>query len=137
MSVTHTKAAKEERQRKVAALYLRRVSQSEIAKQLGVNQATISRDLQVLYKLWRAEAASMIDEHQARELAELDQMEQDAAIQYSQTKRRDWLDTRLKIKERRAKLLGLDINKVQHTGEGGGPVVIRVVYDDKPTEGEA
>lgn len=108
MSGRMRRATIEDRRRQVAALYVRRVNQSDIARQLGVNQATISRDVAALVKQWQKEQAETIEAWRDRDLLELDEMEKDAAIEFSKSKRRDWIDTRLKIKERRAKLMGLD-----------------------------
>jgi len=106
--VTAKEVEIEERQRKVAQLYLRRQTQTEIAKVLKVDQATISRDLAELRKQWAAENVENLDQVKVREAAELDEMEAEAAVEFSKRKNWEWFDRRLKCKERRAKLLGLD-----------------------------
>ncbi len=60
---------------KVAELYLQGRYQHEIAAALGVVQQQISYDLKVLQKRWMAASLASIDEHKARELARLDELE--------------------------------------------------------------
>lgn len=109
------------RQKQVAALLLNRVSQVDIADKLNVDEATICRDVKALFKKYSAECQEDISHHVARELAELDRMELEASVMYQQFKgdknkniptnskeANKWLETRLKIKDRRSKLLGLD-----------------------------
>lgn len=98
----------EDRRRKVAQLYLRRQTQEAIAQSLGVTQATISMDLAELRKQWAAQSVDALDEVKVREAAELDEMESEAAVEFSKRKNWEWFDRRLKVKERRARLLGLD-----------------------------
>jgi predicted XRE-type DNA-binding protein len=92
----------------VAGLYLNRFSQMEIAAQLNVSQPTVARDLAALKAQWKREASGKINARIAREAAELDAMERDCCLQFSKSKDRTWLETRLRIKERRAKLFGFD-----------------------------
>ncbi len=116
----------EERRRKVLALYLSCVTQPQIAKQIGVDQATVSRDL----KACRAELRIERDELIEREAATLDAIERECAVRYQGDKSGEWLDRRIKCMDRRSKLLGLDApTKQQLSGDDGGPVqvVIREV----------
>ena len=64
-----------ERRRLVASLYLRHVHQADIARELGVDQATVSRDITALKEDWRAQALSDVQDRVRRELAELDHLE--------------------------------------------------------------
>ena len=66
------------RRKQVAALYLRGQSQRDIAQQLGVHQAQVSRDLKVLHQEWRASALQDFDARKARELAKIDELEREA-----------------------------------------------------------
>jgi hypothetical protein len=101
---------------------LRHIDQTDIAGQLGVDQSTISRDLAALKQEWRVAVAGEIAERIALELAELDQMERDCALQYSSERTVEWINMRLAIKKRRADLLGLDAPKrTELTGREGGP----------------
>lgn len=97
-----------QRRRKVAELYLRRMTQMEIGQLLDVDQKTVSRDLVALKAQWRKDASAEVDARIAREAAELDEMERDAAIKFNASGDVAFLNTRLKIKERKAKLFGYD-----------------------------
>ena len=97
------------RRRKVASLYLRRVNETDIAERLKVSQATVSRDVKWLMQQWREAAVADIAEARGRELAELDEMEHDAALQFVTTKSPQWFTARLECKKRRAKMLNLDV----------------------------
>lgn len=99
------------RRRKVAALFLRRMTQVEIAARLKIAQSTVSTDLKAVEADWRHEAAASLAEHKARELAELDTIELAAADRFLKTKNLDALRIRLDVKKRRAALLGLDAPK--------------------------
>jgi len=108
------KRAREKRERtvrrqKVAEMYYRlRLRQQEIADEIGCNQSTISRDIKALDEQWRQRIADEVDTVRARELGDLDEMERDCAFQLQMTKSARWMAERLKVKERRARLLGLD-----------------------------
>lgn len=125
------KLAIEERRRKVASLWLAHVTQNEIARQLEVSQPTVSLDIKAIRQQYRAERTEILD----REAAELDQMERDAALQFAHTKAREWMSERRAIKERRARMLGLDAPaKVEASGPGGGPIPVEYVNDWRSTE---
>lgn len=112
-----------ERQRKVGELYLSHQSQAAIARALGVSQSTVSLDLAALLDEWRRENLERLEAVKTREAAELDVMEAEAARQYATTKTTDWFDRRLKVKIRRAHLLGLDSPaRAEVSGPGGGPI---------------
>jgi len=98
----------EERRRKVASLYLRKIKQETIAEKLEISQATVSRDLTWLRKQWRKAAITDVDARRGQELAELEEMELDCTMQFTATKDPRFLGLRLRIKERIAKMLGLD-----------------------------
>jgi predicted DNA-binding protein YlxM (UPF0122 family) len=110
-----------DRRKKVASYYLNKMPMVDIAEKLGVHKMTISRDVKELNKVWAKEAQADISEHIARELAELERMELEAAAMYQHFKGNEkkgfplnsydankWFESRLKVKDRRAKLLGLD-----------------------------
>ena len=103
------------RRKQVAQLYLNKVEQTDIAAKLGVTQATISNDIKALNKEWLESAVSDICQIKARELAELDFMELDAASIFQKLKKEGdyakalrYADLRLGIKDRRARMLGLN-----------------------------
>lgn len=63
------------RRQKIAAAYLRGTTQIEIAAELEVDQATVSRDLKALRAEWMKSALIDINEAKARELAKIDALE--------------------------------------------------------------
>jgi hypothetical protein len=65
----------QERRRTVASLYLRNSTQWEIARKVGCDQKTVSRDLAALRVEWKASAAQDFSERQAQELAKIDRLE--------------------------------------------------------------
>lgn len=75
MKVTSRETEAAERRPKVAERYLNGKRQSEIAEELGVNQATISRDLAALRKEWIKSALIDFNEAKARELTRIDNLE--------------------------------------------------------------
>jgi len=121
----------DERRRKVASLYFAHLTQQEIATQLGVTQQLISLDLKAIRSEYRAERTEILD----REAAELDHIERECALRYQRDKAGEWIDRRLKVKERRAKLLGLDAPaKVEASGPGGAPLRVEYVNDWRNAE---
>ncbi len=80
------------------------MTQEEIARQLGVGQATVSRDIDAVKQQYRADRTAILE----REHAELDQMERDASVEFARTKDREWLSERRELKRRRSAMLGLD-----------------------------
>ena len=90
---------------------------------IEVSHGTISRDVQIIRAEWKQKATESIDEWIARELADLDELEKQAW-------REKRYDLVLKIKDRRAKLLGLDKPmRTEITGADGGKVQIEYVND--------
>lgn len=62
----------------IAALYLKGCPQSEIAAQLNLTQATVSRDLKLIQEQWRQSAISDMGEVKQRELEKIDLIEYEA-----------------------------------------------------------
>jgi hypothetical protein len=83
-----------------------------IAKILGVHQATVYKDVIAIRQEWKKDRLDHVEEVRMRELAELDEMERicmERLIGCTQPwQGARWMEERRKIKERRAKLLGLD-----------------------------
>lgn len=71
----HRRTEIADRRLKVSDLYLRGEHQTAIAKELGVDQATISRDLTELRKEWLERSINNIDQKKAIELAKIDKLE--------------------------------------------------------------
>jgi predicted DNA-binding protein YlxM (UPF0122 family) len=116
------------RRKLVGGLYLAHISQDEIARQVKCDQSTVSRDIKFLKKEWTKEAVGEIADFVVRELAELNEMERQAALEFGQKggKTPRWLDVRLRIKEKKYQLLGLDKQVIELTGN----VKVQQTIDD-------
>jgi len=62
----------------VAEHYLEGLTQSQIARELGVSQGTVSHDLKAIRQQWQASANRDFDEAVGIELAKLDKVEREA-----------------------------------------------------------
>lgn len=79
------KPAEVERDRRnIARLYLKGEIQVDIAAQLGISQATVSRDIKFIQNEWQTERVYDINEAKQRELAKIDNLE----LEYWQAWRR-------------------------------------------------
>jgi len=113
--MTATRYARRERRAQIAGLYKKRYKMHEIAEMLGINIATVSRDIKYLESLWIKSQIDNIESVKLRELSELDEMERvcierlEKCTQPWQGAR--WMEERRKIKERRAAILGFDAPK--------------------------
>lgn len=101
------------RRKKVAELYAKRWNEQEIAEHFGCNKSTICRDLDALRMLWLECQIDNIHLAKLRELADLEEMEKICISRLEKLEKNPhqgtrWMEERRKIKERRAKLLGLD-----------------------------
>lgn len=76
-------------------MYLRGSLQTQIAGELNVTQATISRDLAALRKLWLQSALVDINEAKAKELAKIDNLE----LEYWAAWERSKLDAEIEVTE--------------------------------------
>jgi IS30 family transposase len=104
---------KQERRAKVSELWKQKYKMVQIAEMIGVHVSTISRDVRYLEKQWIETQNLNIGDLRNRELRELDEMEQICILRLealidSPTKGARWMEERLKIKQRRAQLLGID-----------------------------
>lgn len=93
-----------DRRAKVAALFMVRMTQADIALAVDASPTTIGNDIRLLRAQWQK---AMVDDPMAvkrRELAELDEMERVAALRQNEP---EWWNKRLEAKRHRAKLLGL------------------------------
>ena len=118
-----------ERRAAVARLWARHLTQEQIAQGVGVDQSTVSRDIKALVAAWRREALGDIADLRARELGDLDSMEREIALaaggDRSARELARLLEVRLHIKERRARLLGLDSPRSDQAGESES--VVRII----------
>lgn len=62
----------------IASMYLKGYNQYEIADQLGITQATVSRDLKLIQEQWRQSAVHDMDQAKQRELERIDVLELEA-----------------------------------------------------------
>lgn len=135
MSKTRTrKLAIAQRRQQVAKLYLQGKGQTEIAHELNLTQATISRDLEHVQTAWRESSIRDFDAQRDLEIAKLNEVEKEAWLAWersqqpaqtavvsgaagSQTAKRTlrhqcgnprFLELALRCNEERRKLLGLD-----------------------------
>lgn len=67
-----------ERREKVAAFYLKKLSQSEIARKLSIGQSTVSRDIAAVQEAWLQSSLFNLNARKAEELARLDRVEREA-----------------------------------------------------------
>lgn len=135
---TGARDAAEQRREVVAKLLLRKLTQREIVDALAdegivdpsgepYSLSTVHGDIRELRKIWRANAAERIEEHQSLILAELEEV-----------KRAAWesgeLDKVLRaIQQQTQILIGTNVNL---RGDANAPLTVRVVYDDKLHEVE-
>jgi len=130
--VAHERSVKQtelaERRFKVARLHvLGNFTHEQIAGVVGVSPQTVATDLAAIRNMWIEEAKADIAALRAREYGEVRQMEAEASLMYMETKKAAWLRLRLKIKERAAKLMGLDLPstlRVEAELAGHGPDVL-------------
>ena len=95
--------------RRIADLYLRGILQCDIADKLELSESTVSRDLETLYKQWRASALVDIGKAKAKELAKLDHLEATYWESWMVTKSEPRYLAGVQVCiDRRCKLLGLD-----------------------------
>jgi hypothetical protein len=102
------------RRQQFTSLYLNKMPMPQIAEVLHVTLKTCQNYRAQLMQEWQSsKGLDYLDEVKSRELAELDLMEHQAAIEFQKSgnvgsRASKWLTVRLAIKKRRAELLGLD-----------------------------
>lgn len=72
-----SKSQIERDRREIARRYLRGDIQADIARDLGVNQSTVSRDLAVVQGQWREDRVHDINERKNIELTRIDELERE------------------------------------------------------------
>lgn len=129
----HRRAEKENKMTLAVDMYVNKhMTLRQIAEVIGVDYTTVSVYIKEARNEWRENRLTNMDEVLDRELAELDQMESETAVLFYRFKEHleaddpylaskeaaDWVKARLKIKEQRQKLLGLNSPiKMQQSGE--------------------
>ena len=109
----------------ISGLYLRGITQAEIASQLGVSQQQVSYDLKILQRRWLAESVAKIDERKARELAKVDRLERE----YWEAWERSKLDAETvtleklgALKDGQGQIVGTKVKEVKkREGQSGNP----------------
>lgn len=97
--------------------------QTEIAAKLGLNQATVSRDLAKIAEQWKAQAVTDLDAVRARELAKLDALEVQAYEAWIASK----ADTQRKVVEDRPGKGGGKFAKIETTQNVGDPRFLQAI----------
>lgn len=104
--------------RNISKLYLRGKVQHEIAKELGISQATVSRDLKVIQEDWVKESAQALDQRKAIELAKVDALE----LEYWEAWKRSQQDAVSEVSEMSTDSGGQKIKKQKKVdGQVGDP----------------
>lgn len=116
----------------VSELVLRQVPYRTIAAQLGISPSQVGRDVQAVRAAWRARAFDTYEEHVSEQLAMLDMLERvvvrEMDKQNNIATRLAAVDSLVRLRDRRARLLGLDKpvkveHKVEVTSEAAHAVV--------------
>lgn len=136
---THKRVDKEAKKTRAVELYVKKhMSTREVAEEMSKDEdyeihfATVADYIKEARNEWKEQRLQNMDEVFERELAELDALETETAKLFYDFEERirkddpyqaskeanDWVKSRLKIKEQRQKLLGLNSPvKMQHSGE--------------------
>lgn len=138
-ATVHSQTEKEAKMERAVELYVKKhMNTREIAKQMleegfeKCSYVSIANYIKEARQEWKENRLQNMDEAFERELAELDALEAETAKLFYDFEERikkddpyqaskeanDWVKSRLKIKEQRQKLLGLNSPvKMQHSGE--------------------
>jgi len=104
-----------QRQEQVANLYLRQMSQMEIAETLGVSQQTISNDLAAIKRRWHQQATIKIESAKAAEIARINLLERQywhawdaskGSKEVTKSKRTDATETKAEVQVERESQTG-------------------------------
>ena len=87
MSKHRTKAQIARDRRRITDLYLQGHIQYDIAEQLGISQATVSRDLKAIQKEWQQSTLVDLHEAKAKELARIDRLEREYWREWEESKK--------------------------------------------------
>ncbi|MBV6417361.1 MAG: hypothetical protein CMLOHMNK_02023 [Steroidobacteraceae bacterium] len=109
----------EQEREKIAALYDDYWSEEAIALEMGLAKSAVSYHINIIRERIRKSQENHVAQRLARELHDLDGMEYDTIQRAKAQKKRARLEAehRLKIKARRARLLGLDKPQGQRESE--------------------
>lgn len=116
----------------VSELVLRQVPYRTIGAQLGISSSQVGRDVKELREAWRVRAFDTYESHVSEQLAMLDMLERVVVREMDKQNtigtRLAAVDTLVRLRDRRARLLGLDKpvqveHKVEVTSEAAHAVV--------------
>lgn len=111
----------EARRTEVSTLYQQRKSQDEIAEKLGVDQATISRDLSAITKEWQEKRIENLDGRKQEELARIDVLE----AQYWRGWERSCTERRKTMAEQHSTVKGQERrDQIMEEGRDGNPAFL-------------
>jgi transcriptional regulator with XRE-family HTH domain len=99
------------------------ITQQEIAEKVGLNQATISRELKAVRDEWRKSAVQDINDVIARELQKLDALEIEVLTEWERSKR-DWQKKVVEDKPRGGGQSGKSA-RIESGGQCGDPRYIQ------------
>lgn len=114
-------------------MYLHGASQEEIAAELGLNQATVSRDLATLQGEWAQLALRNLDQRKAEELARLDTIERAAWQAWERSCENATIETK-RVKGKNSidgsRLRADEMEQITRTeGRTGDPRYLQVIHD--------
>jgi hypothetical protein len=105
-------------------LYLKQRTQAEIAQTMGVNQGTVSRDLQAIQAEWQRQRLDDFAQAKLRELARVDQLERE----YWEAWERSCQDRELTLQEKTTASTGDRLKAgTRSEGRDGNPEFLRGV----------
>lgn len=112
-----------DRARKIYELSLAGKTRDEIGSELGISYQTVNTEI----KFWIQQTVMPLAEDVKKQ--QLDRLEMLWRVAYEKSARGDVpaMNTAIKILERQAKLLGLDINKIQFENMGSDPRDIELI----------
>ena len=111
MAIRRTRQKRESDILKTNQMAIAGATQAEISAVVGVSQQTVSRDLKELRRRWMATAMVDIDEHRAKSLAKLNEVERHFWLRYRESNKdtamaERWLSGVLRTIAQRSKLMG-------------------------------
>lgn len=106
-----------ERRKKVAELWRKHYTMTQIGKKLGLNRSTIWRDIKIMEAQWLLQQTENVGSLRRRDLMDLDEMEKichekiEANTDPKSLASAKWMEELRKIKQYRAELMGLKAAK--------------------------
>lgn len=129
MSNKNKAAEREMRRKQVAANLLAGLNYRDMAEALGCSVGTIASDVRKVMDEWRTARVAVIDEWKELQLRRLDR-----AINAIWDKVTDGdlaaIDRLQKLIEAQAKILGVDVMKIEHSGPDGVPLGVHIYLPD-------